>query len=385
MCAACCAGGKPRAICTRVTTEPRRTRTPHISSRFVAQASGQMCHQDAAGLGCAAGTTCPTGGPATPAWAKVLGRPAGPHPVREFWDQAPPSVFLPRPTPSLHRLKSQVGHPTCSASASRERARARDFGLRRSGNAKDSQRLGGRGAGARRRCSVAAPSANAHATPHGDARGAPRIPETRMGSGTSWLPRRLPDARRPLHFGRWTLMLQGKGFFSTTGREVPAAATSWESSIGRWQAASRPVGGGQLQLRAMLSAEPWTIGSRATRCWPIGESYQGAPAARSAAPSRPLMELAALYERRWPGILGSRSTSRRREPAVGPVAFPHRPSAADDPWRRSPSLAGRHPHTFGVVTAGCSRERELELPGSTAGSRTRNRTNFDTRAAGSIF
>src|SRR6266540_5272265 len=37
---------------------------------LVTQASGQACHQDA-GLGCAAGTTCPTGGPATPAWAKV--------------------------------------------------------------------------------------------------------------------------------------------------------------------------------------------------------------------------------------------------------------------------------------------------------------------------
>ena len=38
---------------------------------LVAQASGQMCHQDAAGLGCAAGSTCPTGSPATGVWAKV--------------------------------------------------------------------------------------------------------------------------------------------------------------------------------------------------------------------------------------------------------------------------------------------------------------------------
>lgn len=38
---------------------------------LVAQAPGQACHQDAAGLGCAAGSTCPSGGPATPAWANV--------------------------------------------------------------------------------------------------------------------------------------------------------------------------------------------------------------------------------------------------------------------------------------------------------------------------
>jgi hypothetical protein len=42
----------------------------HLAA-LMAQPSGQGCHQDAAGLGCAAGTSCPTGGLATPAWAKV--------------------------------------------------------------------------------------------------------------------------------------------------------------------------------------------------------------------------------------------------------------------------------------------------------------------------
>ncbi len=38
---------------------------------LVAQAPGQPCHPDAAGLGCAAGSACPTAGPAAPAWARV--------------------------------------------------------------------------------------------------------------------------------------------------------------------------------------------------------------------------------------------------------------------------------------------------------------------------
>ncbi len=42
----------------------------HLAA-LVAQGSGQACHQDAAGLGCAAGSTCPTGSAATTAWAKV--------------------------------------------------------------------------------------------------------------------------------------------------------------------------------------------------------------------------------------------------------------------------------------------------------------------------
>src|SRR6059036_4137551 len=42
----------------------------HLTA-LVAQGSGQACHEDAAGLGCAAGSTCPTGSPATAVWAKV--------------------------------------------------------------------------------------------------------------------------------------------------------------------------------------------------------------------------------------------------------------------------------------------------------------------------
>ena len=42
----------------------------HLAA-LVAQPSGQACHQDATGLGCAAGSTCPTGSPAMGVWAKA--------------------------------------------------------------------------------------------------------------------------------------------------------------------------------------------------------------------------------------------------------------------------------------------------------------------------
>src|SRR5256885_16792934 len=38
------------------------------------------------------------------------------------------------------------------------------------------------------------------------------IPETRMGSGTSWLPDASPMHAAHYMLGRWTLMLHGKGF-----------------------------------------------------------------------------------------------------------------------------------------------------------------------------
>src|SRR2546425_13334289 len=42
----------------------------HVAA-LVAQPSGQACHQNATGLGCAAGSTCPTGSPATAGWVTV--------------------------------------------------------------------------------------------------------------------------------------------------------------------------------------------------------------------------------------------------------------------------------------------------------------------------
>src|SRR5205085_854683 len=38
------------------------------------------------------------------------------------------------------------------------------------------------------------------------------IPETRMGSGTAWLPDASPMHAAHYMLGRWTLMLHGKGF-----------------------------------------------------------------------------------------------------------------------------------------------------------------------------
>jgi hypothetical protein len=49
---------------------PTHTHAAHLAA-LVAQPSGQACHQDATGLGCAAGTTCPTGSPATAVWVEV--------------------------------------------------------------------------------------------------------------------------------------------------------------------------------------------------------------------------------------------------------------------------------------------------------------------------
>jgi len=207
------------------------------------------------------------------------------------------------------------------------------------------------------------------------------IPETRMGSGTSWLPDVSPMHAAHIGLGDWTLMLHGKGFFQYDWQG--SSRGSSQIGIANWAmaAASRPLGGGQLQFRGMLSAEPWTVGSRG---YPLlvqsGESYQGAPLHDRQHPHDLFMELAGLYERPVARNLGlSLYLAPVGEPALGPVAFPHRPSAGDDPlapishhWQDGTHI------TFGVITAGVfSRSVKLEASWFNGREPDDNRTNFD--------
>ena len=207
------------------------------------------------------------------------------------------------------------------------------------------------------------------------------IPESRMGSGTSWLPDASPMHAARVMFGDWTLMLHGQGFVQYDRQG--GSRGSDQLGVINWAmaAASRSLGGGRLEVRGMLSAEPWTIGSRG---YPLllqsGESYRGAPLHDRQHPHDLFMEIAALYERRMAPNLGlSLYLAPVGEPAVGPVAFPHRPSAADDPlapishhWQDGTHI------TFGVVTAGVF-THGVKLEGSWFNGREPDdrRTGFD--------
>src|SRR5205809_7562747 len=207
------------------------------------------------------------------------------------------------------------------------------------------------------------------------------IPESRTGSGTSWLPDASPMHAAHKMVGNWTLMLHGVGVLQYDWQG--SARGSNQVGFVNWAMAmaTRPLGSGQLQLRSMLSAEPWTIGRRG---YPLllqsGESYKGAPLHDRQHPHDLFMELAALYERPVARNLGlSLYLAPVGEPAVGPVAFPHRPSAADDPlapishhWQDGTHI------TFGVATAGVF-TRSAKLEGSWFNGREpdEHRTGFD--------
>lgn len=207
------------------------------------------------------------------------------------------------------------------------------------------------------------------------------VPETRIGSGTSWLPDDTPMHDTHVMLGTWTVMLHGAGFLQYDWQGGPRGAAQVGFVNWAMASAARSIGSAALEFRAMLSAEPWTVGGRG---YPLllqsGEAFGGLPLHDRQHPHDLFMELAALYDRALTrNVALSLYLAPVGEPAVGPVAFPHRPSAADSPlaplshhWQD-----GTHV-TFGVLTAGLY-TRTVKLEGSIFNGREpdEDRTDFD--------
>lgn len=189
--------------------------------------------------------------------------------------------------------------------------------------------------------------------------GSPSLFATREASGTAWLPDDTPMDAWHRAAGRWELMVHGVAFaqFLYEGgedhrRSHQGGSINWLMGMAR-----RPAGSGTFGLRAMLSAEPWTIpGCGYPDLLATGETCRGDTIHDRQHPHDLFMELAADYSRPLPG--GMRwhlYTGLAGEPALGPPGFPHRPSAMPNPvapighhWLDATHI------TFGVVTAGIS-------------------------------
>ena len=201
----------------------------------------------------------------------------------------------------------------------------------------------------------------------------------REGSGTAWQPDASPTYAYQPVAGRWELMLHGGAFLQYVhegsdrgGSEV--GFVNWVHAM-----ATRPAGVGRLGLRAMLSAEPVTVG----KCgYPdllaTGEFCKGEPLHDRQHPHDLFMELAAQYQQPlgssvafelYGGLAG--------EPALGPVAFPHRTSALPSflapighHWQDATHIS------FGVATAGLY-GRRWKVEGSVFNGREPDEDRFD--------
>lgn len=181
------------------------------------------------------------------------------------------------------------------------------------------------------------------------------IPQTREGSGTSWLPDLSPMHALHGEAGGWSLMLHGNAFLQYISQGSDRGGDELGSINWVMGMARRPLLGGELGLRAMVSAEPWTISGCG---YPIllatGELCDGEPIVDEQHPHDLFMELAAEYQRPLTDHVALQLyAAPAGEPALGPVAFPHRISAMLNPlapishhWFDATHIA------FGVATAG---------------------------------
>jgi hypothetical protein len=158
-------------------------------------------------------------------------------------------------------------------------------------------------------------------------------PETMQASGTSFNPAASPMAMIHVPLGRWTLMFHGVVFLTEIQQTGPRGEDKFASMNWFMAEASHPLAGGTFSVRSMLSLDPATItGERYPELFQTGETAYGKPIIDGQHPHDLFMELALEYTH----PLGDGSRFRIYaapvgDPALGPVAFPHRVSAAELP------------------------------------------------------
>lgn len=202
-----------------------------------------------------------------------------------------------------------------------------------------------------------------------------------IGSGTSLLPATSPGYMGYWSAGDWMVMAHGDIKTGVNHQGGPRGVTKAESQNWLMLMAERRAGAGRLMLRGMLSAEPWTAPRRGfPLLFQTGEAYEGRPIIDAQHPHDLFMELAAAYT-----LPVSESVSIHlyggpvAEPALGPVAFMHRPSAMENPsaplghhWHDSTHIA------HGVFTAGLTAGRfRIESSIFRGAEPDENRTTID--------
>ncbi|HYU77905.1 MAG TPA: hypothetical protein VEK56_02910 [Vicinamibacterales bacterium] len=207
------------------------------------------------------------------------------------------------------------------------------------------------------------------------------ISMARDGSGTSWLPDTTPMYAIHRQAGEWNLMLHGNLFVQYINEGSDRGDDQFGSTNWAMGMAHRDLAGGPLTLRGMISLEPLTVGACGyPTLLATGEFCDREPIHDRQHPHDLFMEIAAQYQREInPGLAYTLYGALSGEPALGPVAFPHRISALPNPiapishhWLDSTHIS------FGVLTAGIYQHR-WKLEGSVFNGREpdENRYNFD--------
>ncbi len=210
----------------------------------------------------------------------------------------------------------------------------------------------------------------------------------REGSGTAWQPESTPMYAFHANKAGWMLMAHENAFVQFLRDSGDRGQDQFGSVNWFMGMADRKVGTGHLGLRGMFSLEPWTIrGCGYPDLLATGEQCNGQQIHDRQHPHDLFMELAAEYDApirgsmRWQVYGGPAG-----EPALGPVAYPHRLSAMPNPlapishhWLDATHI------TFGLVTAGFyTRRWKAEASVFNGREPDEHRTNIESGALDSV-
>ena len=209
------------------------------------------------------------------------------------------------------------------------------------------------------------------------------LPMGRNGSGTGWLPDASPMYGYMFHTPKWMYMLHYNLFLRYNNQDFSGKGSRGDSKIDApnfiMLMAQHQVGkNGLFHYNVMSSLDALTGSNGYPLLFQSGEAYKGKSIVDRQHPHDLFSELSVSYSQAlspkadvfvYVGYPG--------EPALGPVAFMHRPSAMDNPdapithhWVDATHV------TFGVATIGV-RYGQFKIEGSSFTGREPDETRYD--------
>jgi hypothetical protein len=158
--------------------------------------------------------------------------------------------------------------------------------------------------------------------------------------------------------GGWQFMYDGALFAVVNHQGGPRGADEFKAPNWFMGAASREIGSSRLTLNAMFSLDPLTSGENGyADLFQVGEALDGRPLVDRQHPHDLFMQIAAIWRMPIGDDTGlTIAGGPAGEPALGPVAFMHRASAAEYPFAPLSHHTFDSTHiAYGVITAAIDR------------------------------
>jgi hypothetical protein len=154
-----------------------------------------------------------------------------------------------------------------------------------------------------------------------------------VASGTSMNPTAAEMPMLMTHTGGWSWMFMGQAFVVDTQQAAPRGHDKFYSTNWFMAGVEHRIGKGSFMVQLMLSLEPATVTDRRyPELFQTGETAYGIPLVDAQHPHNLIMGLGFTYAHPLTGNgLWEIYYAPVGDPALGPVAFPHRASAAELP------------------------------------------------------